>query len=405
MFSRKSAVYAGVVTAVLLSLVFGTYSVKAQTGTTPTATPAEEAGQAAPSFDPSQMAGTMTSMLDQMEAMMAAAPDAAAHQRMAPAMMNTLNGMMGLNQAMMDQMKSMPAADRQAVAGPMMESMTRMTGMMGKMQPMMGNSSPMTGTMPMSGTQSMKPIGGDMQMGQMMGMMGQMMQMMGGGMMGGGMMAQGGAGMMGDTAPISGTMPMSGTQSMKPMGGGMEMQMGQMMGMMGQMMQMMGQMHGGMMDHAGSGMMGGQGMGQMDSSSPMSSTTTTQVSPSTEAKTPQTDTQPSQSIEGGGVTVKVTPFTLTDETATTLDFEVVLDTHSGELNYDLAELALLRDNLGNKYQPAAWTPGENTGHHVSGKLSFADRDTILQSDVTELTLDVTDIAGVSSRIFSWSVGE
>jgi len=112
-----------------------------------------------------------------------------------------------------------------------------------------------------------------------------------------------------------------------------------------------------------------------------------------------------QSIEGGGVTVKVTPLTLTDGTATSLDFEVVLDTHSGELNYDLAELALLRDNLGNEYRPAAWTPGENTGHHVSGLLSFADRAKILQTGVTALELDVTEIASVPSRIFSWNVGE
>ncbi|MBI3960892.1 MAG: hypothetical protein HY328_18940, partial [Chloroflexi bacterium] len=163
MFKRKSVVYAFVVATLLTSAVFGAYAVNAQTGTTPTATPAEQDTQTAQPFDPSQMAGTITAMLDQMEAMMAAAPDDAARQQMAPAVMNMLNGMMGLNQTLMEQMQSMPGPERQAMAGPTMEAMTRMTKMMGQMQPMMGSgmtgqgapgmmggSSPMTGTMSMT---------------------------------------------------------------------------------------------------------------------------------------------------------------------------------------------------------------------------------------------------------------
>jgi len=528
MFKRKSVVYAFVVTTLLLSAAFGTYTVNAQTGTTPAATPvtqAEPAAQMPQMSAPSTMAEGMTAMLDQMQAMMAAAPDDAARQQMAPAMMATLNGMMGLNQTLMDQMQSMPGPEQQAMAGPMMENMTRMTEMMGQMQPMMGTTSPM------SGTQSMGAMGGGMQMGQMMGMMGQMMQMMGqmdGGMMGGGMMEHSGSGMMGGTAPMTGTMPMSGTQSMQPMGDGM--QMGQMMGMMGQMMQMMGHMQ--MMD--GHRMMG-EGMGEPGAMTvrqaevaergaqvmPFGLEQTTHIFKKLESGGVQqvivkegadaeqirliqthlsqeaekfgigdfgdpaqihgdampglavlreraseidvqytdldnggqieftsvnpeliaalhawfdaqlsdhgmhaTTAMPSampaqssmsqapkgiepapQSIEGGGVTVKVTPLSLTDEAAISLDFEVVLDTHSVELNFDLAQMAVLRDNLGNEYQPAAWTPEQSGGHHVSGKLSFANRSTILQTGVTSLELDVTGVAGVPSRLFQWSVGK
>lgn len=139
MFNRKSAVYAVVVTALLLSTIFGAYAVNAQTGTTPTTPPTAEESQTGQPADPTQMAGAMAGMLDQMEAMMTAAPDDAARQRMAPAMMNALNGMMGLNQVMMEQMGGMPAANRQAMAGPMMEVMSRMTGMMNQMQPMTGS--------------------------------------------------------------------------------------------------------------------------------------------------------------------------------------------------------------------------------------------------------------------------
>ena len=345
------------------------------------------------------------------------------------------------------------------------------------------------------------------------------------------------AGMMDESAPISGTMPMSGTQSVGPMndhqshagemGRWRRMQMGQMMGMMGQMMQMMGQMHG-MMDGGmmGEGMMD-EGMGQpgamvdrqaevaklgaqvmpfdlgqtthifknldngglqqviakagadaaqvsliqthlsqeaenfrtgdfsdpaqihgnampglavlreraseidvqyttLDNGAQIDYITTDPVlsPPFTTGLTPRfgswhgrTNAMPSacrpqpataqatQSVEGGSVTVKVTPLTLTDKTATTLNFEVVLETHSVELTYDLAQLAVLRDNLGNEYQPTTWSPDKSSGHHVDGLLSFADRATILQTGVTSLELDVTGIAGIASRLFQWTVGK
>ncbi|MBP7962879.1 MAG: hypothetical protein KBG20_08330 [Caldilineaceae bacterium] len=444
MLNRKSVIYTLAVTTLLLGTIFGTYAVSAQTQTPPatapvsgpmtgamtgtmpgpmtnamttTVAPVAPVTQAEQPVDSAQMAQAMATMMDQMEAMMAAAPDEAARQKLAPTMMNMINGMMGLNQAMIDQMPAMTGAERQAAVGPMMETMTRMTGMMGQMQGMTGGIMPMT-----SATPGSSGMDSGMQMGKMMGMMGQMMQMMGGGMMGesdagmmdGGMM---GSDMMDESAPISGTMPMSGTQSVGPMtdhqshsgevDGEMDdgMQMGQMMGMMGQMMQMMGQMHG-MMDGGmmGEGMMG-EGMGQMGSSSPMTGTVPAGMTPGSGPNMPAVAEEATQSVEGGSVTVKVTPLTLTDKTATTLNFEVVLETHSVELTYDLAQLAVLRDNLGNEYQPTTWSPDKSSGHHVDGLLSFGDRATILQTGVTSLELDVTGIAGIASRLFQWTVGK
>ncbi len=430
MFNRKSVVYTLAVSTLLLGTIFGAYAVSAQTQTPPATAPMSgpmtgpmtgtmpgpmtaavttTVELAAPdtkteqTADPAQMAQAMTTLMDQMEAMMAAAPDEAAHHKLAPIMMNMLNGMMGLNQAMVDQMPAMTGAERQAAAGPMMETMTRMTGMMGQMQGMTGGAMPMTGAK--SGSSGM---GDGMQMGKMMGIMGQMMQMMGGDMM-----DHSGAGMMDETAPIFGTMPMSDTQSTGPMSGhqpnadkmGGGMQMSHMMGMMGQMMQMMGQMHG-MMDGGmmGEGMMG-EGMGQMGASSPMSGTNTAEMAPGSGPKAPVVSDEASRSVEGGSVKVTATPLSLTDKSATSLTFEVVLETHSVELTYDLATLAVLRDNLGNEYQPTTWTPDQSSGHHVKGLLSFADRATILQTGVTSLELDVTGIAGIPSRLFQWSVGK
>jgi hypothetical protein len=62
-------------------------------------------------------------------------------------------------------------------------------------------------------------------------------------------------------------------------------------------------------------------------------------------------------------------------------------------------------NVPKNVQSRTWTPAENTGHHVSGLLSFADRAAILQTGVTALELDVTEIADMPSRIFSWSAGK
>ena len=109
-----------------------------------------------------------------------------------------------------------------------------------------------------------------------------------------------------------------------------------------------------------------------------------------------------QSAEAASVTVEVTPLTLQDVQAATLDFEITLSTHAVELAYDLTQIVVLRDDQGNEYRPASWE-GPTGGHHVAGVLRFADRATILQSGVTEVELDLQGIADVPSRLFRWDV--
>ncbi|MBI2888276.1 MAG: hypothetical protein HYY02_13870 [Chloroflexi bacterium] len=95
----------------------------------------------------------------------------------------------------------------------------------------------------------------------------------------------------------------------------------------------------------------------------------------------------------GAVTVKVTPLNLATPSAT-LDFEVVLDTHSGELTMDLKRLALLRTDMGEEVRAVAWPVG--SGHHYSGALSFPARTPsgkpLLEGGNT-LTLVINDIGG------------
>ena len=103
----------------------------------------------------------------------------------------------------------------------------------------------------------------------------------------------------------------------------------------------------------------------------------------------------------GSVTVAITPLNLQGSDAT-LDFQVVLDTHAVDLDYDLTELAVLRDSQGNEYLPAAWD-GPQGGHHVSGILSFNGRTTILEAGSTYLELELKDVARIPSRLFRWEI--
>jgi hypothetical protein len=365
--------------------------VQAQTPT-PTPIPAAEAeDDGASTFDPAAVAEAMSTMMEQMEAMMAAAPDEEARQEVAPAVATMLSGMMGLNQTMMAQMQSMPGAERQAFARQSMPMMRRMAEMMGRMQPMMqggvmGQAAPVTGAMPMTGTMPMGPMGG----GAQMGMMGQMMQMM---QMMGQMQSMMGPGMMDQTTTMTGTMPMG------PMGS--DAQMGQLMQMMGMMMQMMGQMHGSM----GPGMMGEgmMGPGMMDGTRTMTDTMPMgapggAIAPeeaSSSAMTPQT-------AEAAGVTVDVVPLTLGDEDAASLDFQVTLDTHTVELGQSLADIAVLR--VGDvEIEPDEWE-GPVGGHHVEGVLRFpasADGGQRYLTDAEEVSLVILGLADVEERVFTW----
>lgn len=74
-----------------------------------------------------------------------------------------------------------------------------------------------------------------------------------------------------------------------------------------------------------------------------------------------------QTNDLGEVNISVKPITL--ETGKEAVFEVVLDTHSVPLDFDLVKISKLADGEGNVYQPVSWTGGTG-GHHLSGNLSF-----------------------------------
>lgn len=106
--------------------------------------------------------------------------------------------------------------------------------------------------------------------------------------------------------------------------------------------------------------------------------------------------------EQGAVIFTVTPLNL-GTSADTLDFDVIMNTHSIELSMDLAQLATLATDAGVTIQAEKWdaTPG---GHHVEGKLVFpsAQDGTSILEGASTLTLTIVDV-DAASRIFEWEL--
>jgi hypothetical protein len=110
-----------------------------------------------------------------------------------------------------------------------------------------------------------------------------------------------------------------------------------------------------------------------------------------------TASEATQTVAGGGVTVKVTY--LNPKGSDGYRFQVVLDTHSVNLDgYDLKTITLLRDDAGNSYLPTA-VENKGSGHHRETTVSFAK----VASGTKRVELVIKDVAGVKERIFRWDL--
>jgi hypothetical protein len=99
-----------------------------------------------------------------------------------------------------------------------------------------------------------------------------------------------------------------------------------------------------------------------------------------------------------GVTVEVTPRNLSAG-ASTWDFKVVLDTHSGELNDDLVKTATLLDNKGGRHLPVQWEGPGPGGHHREGVLQFRPISPTPQA----IELKITRPGEPNPRSFRWQL--
>jgi hypothetical protein len=99
------------------------------------------------------------------------------------------------------------------------------------------------------------------------------------------------------------------------------------------------------------------------------------------------------------VRVDVKPVQL--KTGETAIFELRLNTHSVNLDYDLVQICVLQDGNGKQYNAVKWDGSPRGGHHRSGKLEFPK----LEGNPPSVKLIVKNISGVPERIFEWKLAQ
>ncbi len=104
-----------------------------------------------------------------------------------------------------------------------------------------------------------------------------------------------------------------------------------------------------------------------------------------------------QTVDGGSVTVAVTPVVL--KAGALLEFDIAMNTHSVDLSNDMLTAVVLQDDTGKEYAPTAWDGPAEGGHHREGKIKFG----ALVPNAKSVTLIVKGIAGVPERTFKWSL--
>lgn len=108
-------------------------------------------------------------------------------------------------------------------------------------------------------------------------------------------------------------------------------------------------------------------------------------------------TYQSQVSRFGAVEVEVIPKNL--RVGEEIVFELSLNTHSVELDYEYTSIASLRDNLGDNYKTLNWDGGKS-GHHVNGQLTFES----LKDGVESVSLELYGIDN-QTNIFTWELLE
>ncbi|PIR73177.1 MAG: hypothetical protein COU40_03955 [Candidatus Moranbacteria bacterium CG10_big_fil_rev_8_21_14_0_10_35_21] len=101
----------------------------------------------------------------------------------------------------------------------------------------------------------------------------------------------------------------------------------------------------------------------------------------------------------GPVTIAVTPEDFPEEKDKLWKFEVLLNTHSVELNYDLTQISALVDENGNEYKPTAWEGDPPSGHHRTGILIFNS----ISPKPDSITLKIKGVGDVAERDFVWQL--
>lgn len=105
-----------------------------------------------------------------------------------------------------------------------------------------------------------------------------------------------------------------------------------------------------------------------------------------------------QTSQAGGVSVSVKPMDLS-AAATTWQFKVALNTHSGALSDDLARSATLVDGAGKPHAALGWDGDAAGGHHRSGVLRFS----ALSPRPDAVELRIVRAGETAPRTFHWNL--
>lgn len=98
----------------------------------------------------------------------------------------------------------------------------------------------------------------------------------------------------------------------------------------------------------------------------------------------------------GGVEILVQPL---DVRSSEWTFGITLNTHTGNLDADLAGSATLTDDRGNIFTPIRWDGAPPGGHHRQGTLIFQ----AITPRPDSITLTVKNIGDVAEREFTWQL--
>jgi len=116
----------------------------------------------------------------------------------------------------------------------------------------------------------------------------------------------------------------------------------------------------------------------------------------------QSPLKPAQRLETvvndeNSVSIEVTPLEFSFDEQ--VRFEVAMNTHEGDLDFELIDVALLEDDLGNKLRPIEWVGSPPGGHHRSGVLTFSKVD----SRTNQMKLTIFNVYNVPERVFEWAL--
>ena len=112
---------------------------------------------------------------------------------------------------------------------------------------------------------------------------------------------------------------------------------------------------------------------------------------------PKPESQESKTDNQAAVSITVTPIDISSQSKE-WKFDIVMDTHSVELDQDMTESAVLIDGQDKEYKPIGWE-GPSGGHHREGVLVFDP----IEPMPKYIELKIKNIGGVTERLFKWTI--